>query len=129
MDVHPSTVSGRATKGAAQALLGKIYLTLGNDSAAETVLRAVVTDGNFDLVDAPADLWVVANELNVESMFEVQFMEGGYGEGNGLTGSFSPSALTGGFVAGGRNRPTLDLINTWEAGDLRFKASMDTMYY
>ncbi|MEE9465039.1 MAG: RagB/SusD family nutrient uptake outer membrane protein, partial [Candidatus Neomarinimicrobiota bacterium] len=59
----------------------------------------------------------------------VQFREGGYGEGNGLTGSFGPGALTGGFGGGGRNRPTYDLINTWEAGDLRFKASMDTMYY
>lgn len=128
-DVHPSTVSGRATKGAAQALLGKIYLTLGNASAAETVLRAVVTDGTFDLVDTPADLWGPANELNVESMFESQFKSGGIGEGNGLTGSFAPSRnLIGGFNAGGRNRPTYDLINTWEPGDLRFKASMDTMY-
>jgi hypothetical protein len=37
----PSTKIGRASKGAAQTLLGKVYLTLGDKTSAANVLKDV----------------------------------------------------------------------------------------
>ncbi len=128
-EVHPSTVGGKATKGAALTLLAKVYLTAGNSASAASVLREVVNSGAFQLVSGYADLWGSANELNAESIFEVQFKSGGFGEGSGYSQSFSPSSnLVGGFDSGGRNRPTLSMLDAYEPDDTRFFVSMDTTY-
>jgi len=127
-DVHPSTVGGRATRGAAQTLLAKVHLTVGDQASAETVLRAVISSGVFQLVPGYADLWGAANELNTESIFEVQF-QAGRGDGSGYANTFAPDqSLVGGGTAGGRNRPTVDMITAYEPGDLRFEVSMDTTF-
>ena len=129
-DVHPSTVGGRATKGAAQTLLARVYLTVGNNSAAETALRAIISSGVFQLVPNYEDLWGPANELNIESIFEVQFQSGLATEGSGYPQAFAASATqVGGFPVNQRNRPTVDMINAYEPGDLRFEASMDTTFF
>lgn len=128
-EVHTSTVGGRATRAAAQTLLAKAYLAVGNNSAAETALRAVINSSVLQLVSNYADLWGPENELNSESIFEVQFKAGGFAEGSGFSNTFSPSsALVGGGPAGARNRPTLDMLASYEAGDVRFAVSMDTTY-
>lgn len=128
-DGHPSTVGGRATKGAAQTLLARVYLTVGDKVNAATALRAVMGSGAYQLVPNYADLWGQANELNSESILEVQFRGGGLGEGSGYANAFTPDAsLVGGQPAGGRNRPTVDLITSYEPGDLRFEVSMDTTF-
>ncbi|MCH8871736.1 RagB/SusD family nutrient uptake outer membrane protein [candidate division KSB1 bacterium] len=127
-DVHPSTVGGRATSGAAQTLLAKVHLTVGDQASAETVLRAVISSGVFQLVPGYADLWGAANELNTESIFEVQF-QAGRGDGSGYANTFAPDqSLVGGGTAGGRNRPTVDMITAYAPGDLRFEVSLDTMF-
>ena len=41
---------GRATSGAAKTLLGNVYVVLENWSAAETVLKEVVTSNKYSLV-------------------------------------------------------------------------------
>ena len=128
-DVHPSTVGGRATKGAAQTLLARVYLTVGNNSAAETALRAIISSGVFQLVPNYEDLWGPANELNTESIFEVQFKSGLATEGSGYAQAFAADETqVGGFPVNQRNRPTVDMINAYEPGDLRFEASMDTTF-
>ncbi len=128
-DVHPSTVGGRATKGAAQTLLARVYLTVGNNSAAETALRAIISSGVFQLVPNYEDIWGPANELNIESIFEVQFQSGLATEGSGYAQAFAADETqVGGFPVNQRNRPTVDMINAYEPGDLRFEASMDTTF-
>ncbi len=82
MAVLPSTVSatteaGRFTKGAAQALLGKVYLYENKGSLAAAQFAEVNgTPGGtsiygFKLLANFSDLWVVANKFNAESVFEV----------------------------------------------------------
>ncbi|MFQ5603528.1 MAG: RagB/SusD family nutrient uptake outer membrane protein [bacterium] len=128
-DVHTSAVGGKATRGAAQTLLARVYLTVGDKASAETVLRDIISSGLYQLVPNYEDLWGPENENNIESIFEVQFKAGGFGEGSGYANSFSPSSdLVGGGPTGGRNRPTLDMIAAYETNDLRFLASMDTSY-
>jgi starch-binding outer membrane protein, SusD/RagB family len=60
---------GRATRGAANALLGLVYLTNGEHGLAELALRRVVDSGRYALVPDYADLWGPANENTIESVF------------------------------------------------------------
>lgn len=63
---------GRATKGAANGYLGKVYLTIGNKSAAEAALRKVLTYG-YELLPNFADVFDAYTGNNKESVFELQF--------------------------------------------------------
>jgi len=107
---------GRATKGAAATLLGRVYLTLGDNTNAVSALRRVT---GYSLVDNYEDLWGTANEYNSESIFEVDF-EGGFGDqGNNFTSQFNGD-LSGTVTSGQRNIPERELIDAFEDGDLRF---------
>ena len=66
---------GRATKGAATALLGKAYMQQHKWSEAETELAAVVNLGEYELVDNYRDNFTHYNENNKESVFEIQFSD------------------------------------------------------
>jgi hypothetical protein len=111
---------GRATKGAAAALLGKIYLTVGDKGNAESALKRVT---GYSLVENYADLWGVDNEHNSESIFEVEF-EGGLGnQGNQFTSQFN-NDLAATVTSGLRNIPEQDLVDAYEDGDARFAASI-----
>jgi hypothetical protein len=71
---------GRATKPAAEFLLGKVLLRRsyksfaeGNDAArAETMFSNVINNYDFALLDDFADLFVIGNEQNSEIIFSVQ---------------------------------------------------------
>ena len=117
---------GRATKGAAAALLGKVYLTAGDKQAAVPVLKRIVDSYGYSLVPDYAKLWGLGNKNNQESIFEVQYKGGGTGTGNGFTNAFSPllRQTTGAY----KNRPTLNMVAAYEPGDDRFLKSMDTSY-
>ncbi len=120
---------GRATKGAAATLLAKVHLTLGNNDEAATVLRRIISDYGYTLLDDYNDLWGIENEHNAESIFEVNFQGGGFGGGNNFTNDFSPLPSLPSADGAYRNRPTREMMNSYEPGDLRFFASMDTSYY
>jgi len=113
---------GRATSGAAATLLAKVYLTVGDNNAAQTALNNVMSAG-YSLVPNYTDIWGVANEHNSESIFEVEF-EGGLGDqGNNFTSQFNDD-LAGAVTSGVRNIPERDLIDAYETGDARFNASI-----
>lgn len=125
---YPASDVGKATKGAAATLLAKVQLTLGNTAEAETTLRRVISNYNYELATNYADLWGTGNENNVESIFEVQFISGGIGQGSLLTNEFSPSGDLQTGQGFGRNRPTDVLVSAFEAGDLRFESSLGTSW-
>ncbi|MCB0497680.1 MAG: RagB/SusD family nutrient uptake outer membrane protein [Cyclobacteriaceae bacterium] len=74
------STKGRITKGAAQALLGKIYLywaDLDNDDVAKfdkaaDAFRAVVDGGQYQLLDDFDELFAYGTNNSVESVFEIQ---------------------------------------------------------
>jgi hypothetical protein len=66
---------GRATRGAAGALLGKARLQQRKWADAATVLQEVISSGQYDLVPNYAENFTALNENNRESVFEVQFGE------------------------------------------------------
>lgn len=119
---------GRATKGAAATLLAKVYLTVGDKGNAETVLKRIVNNYNYSLLNNYSSLWGKANENNAESIFEVQYKSGGIGQGSAFSNDFSPSVYLQNGQGFGRNRPTLSMQNAYEANDNRFAASMGTSW-
>lgn len=75
--VNLTTEAGRFTKGAAQAMLGKVYLYQDkNDLAAAQFFEVNGTPGEpsqygYDLLDNFADLWKFTNKFHSESILEV----------------------------------------------------------
>ncbi|MEG0930710.1 RagB/SusD family nutrient uptake outer membrane protein [Algoriella sp.] len=63
---------GRATKGAAQALLAKVYLYQGKNQQAYDMATAVVNSGIYDLESDYATTWRKETENGKESLFEIQ---------------------------------------------------------
>ena len=123
------TETGRATKGAAQALLGKVYLYQDKFSEAATVLDEVINSGTYDLLTDYATMFENDNENNIESVFEVQYtdIEGaGFGclqcsEGNVAVGfngirNYSGPLFESGFSF---NVPTQEAFDAFEGGDIR----------
>jgi starch-binding outer membrane protein, SusD/RagB family len=70
---------GRATKGAALTLAGKVNLCKGDYAAALTALEGVKDLGVYSLVDDFYDNFTEEAEYNSESIFEVGFLDSGYG--------------------------------------------------
>lgn len=128
-DTYPPEQAGRATKGAAATLLGKVLLAAGNSAEAEAPLRRVVEEYDYALLDDYAELWGRdRTENSAESIFEVQFTAGGLGEGSRFTNAFSPNSDLQEGEGLAENRPTVDLLQTYEPGDARFGPSLDTAY-
>jgi hypothetical protein len=62
---------GRATKGAANALLAKAYMQQRNYQAALAPLKAVIQSGLYQLTPNYQDNFVETTEYNSESVFEI----------------------------------------------------------
>jgi hypothetical protein len=120
---------GRATKYAAQALLGKVYLYQDKFTEAAAMLENVI--GKYSLPASYESIFLEAGENGSESVFEVQYSNAspfydwsnpGRGQGNlavqicgirNLTGS---SPYNSGWST---NLPTANLAAAFAAGDTR----------
>jgi len=95
---------GRATWGAASALLGKVYMMIGQFSDAEAVFGEVVNSGVYSLVDNYADNFRMTTEINSESVLEWQMtFDGNTGWGGdaantGRANSILPDLAPQGFT-------------------------------
>src|SRR5699024_6323609 len=114
---------GRATTYAASTLLGKVYLTMGQNSKAESAFRQGI--GKLQLADSYDVHWGVDNANNFESIFEIQFKAGWVGEGSAFTDIYT---VTETGVGGGNipQVPTDDLLASYEPGDKRLAITYDT---
>jgi starch-binding outer membrane protein, SusD/RagB family len=70
---YPASDVGRATKGAALAMLGKAQLQQRKWATAAATLATVIAMPQYDLMPNYADNFTDKFENNVESVFEVQF--------------------------------------------------------
>jgi hypothetical protein len=134
---------GRATKGAAQALLAKVYMYTKNWAQAYALSQDVITSNKYQLVADYSSIWRQIGDNDSESIFEIQTgINGGadYGvseycefqgprQDNGMgvpttpwnnPGLWNPTNDLGfGFVA-----PTASLMSAYEPGDLRKAATI-----
>ena len=65
---------GRATKGAAQSLLAKVYLYQEKWEQAQSMAKTVMDSGEFSLEPDFADIYKVGNAHGVESIFAIEFI-------------------------------------------------------
>lgn len=139
---------GRATKGAAQAMLMKTYLYWADhhrntqsgretelyDEAMKCGTRFMTEQASeYSLCVDYKDNFTLEGENGPESVFEIQYMAEGmsdYGEGNGFTRGTFTTVLTRSRSAAfsstgwGFNHPTQNLYDEFEAGDPRRDASI-----
>ncbi len=80
--------TGRATIGAAKALLAKVYLTFDQHQKAATLLQSMI-GGSYELLNNVADVFDVGNKNNKEIIFAVKFNKEVPGEGHGAWFSIS----------------------------------------
>jgi len=119
----------RASAGAAQALLGKVYLTQKNYSQALTTLKSVIDSEEYDLQDDYGELFTNGNNELPESIFEIKYLSGNIGEGNSYSSLFTPPSFNAAIFPGnmngtGRIVPTLNVRDSYEDGDLRRELSI-----
>ncbi len=66
---------GRATEGAARALLSRVYMYRGNYTDAKTQLQLIIDSEEYELAPNYNDNFMEETEYNIESVFEVGFMD------------------------------------------------------
>lgn len=113
---YPNADRGRATKGAAKAYLGKVYLYLNNFQKAEELFGEVINSGVYSLGDY-STMFYREGETSPEHIFQVQFVndQGPMPANNQLNTVFGSRARNG----WGFNLPTQDFVDAFEEGDPR----------
>jgi tetratricopeptide (TPR) repeat protein len=121
---------GRVTSGTANALLGEVYLTQKKYTEALTALRKVT---GYSLVPTYAAVFQPGNKNNSESVFEIQYLGSDPNLASNFMYQFAPfdsgTSVTNDpgtnlSFGSGWNTPTADLINSYEAGDVRKTVSL-----
>lgn len=140
-DKYSDEELGRATKGAAQAMLLKANLyradylrNAGNETEAQKYFaeaakwgKEVIKSRQYSLWPNYLDNFRLANENGRESVFEIQYTEeatsdyGGEGYTRGTMTTILQRSRSSAFgeAGWGYDRPTQNLYNEYEAGDAR----------
>ncbi len=126
---------GRATSGAATALLAKVYLTIGEYQLASDEAMEVITDHPYDLWEEFSDNFRITNRGGQEAIFSVGFGNGGGAISFWEVGQFNvrllPSALSseaGITNAQGWQYATNDIYETFSEEDERREATFLTQF-
>jgi len=124
LTVPVASEAGRLTKGAAQALLGKIYLYENKGALAAAQLAEVngtpggTSQYGYRLLTNFSDLWVTSNKFNTESIIEVCHSSAGNSDW-GWWGSGSDEGNSVNIMVGPRSysrpagSPAPDLPSGW----------------
>jgi len=116
---------GRATRGAAVGMLGKVELYQGNHSEALQHFQTVINSNEYRLNEEYAPQFLTGGSNTLESIFEVQHATGSGGWANSNEGSWmsgwnastQPDAVNYGF--GGGSQPNENFVSSIEEGDAR----------
>lgn len=129
---------GRATKGAAQMLLARVFMQQGDYANAKTELLKVYDSNLYALVDNYNDNYLEETEFNKESIFEVNFYPSGGvynwdGDGNGATAGTETVRTQEYSAIGWRNViPSNGLLNEFEKttkGDAKTDPRYEDSFY
>jgi hypothetical protein len=111
---------GRASQGAAQALLAKVYLYQNKMPEAFEMSGTVIGSGQYGLLANYEDVWREVGENTVESIYEIQGSPG-----NSVRAYSYVQAPRGTPDLGwGFNTPSLSLTNSYEPNDTRKAATI-----
>lgn len=108
-ETYSSADMGRATSGAAKALLGKVYLTFHKWTEAKDILSQLI--GKYQLVSPIAQVFDVDNKNNNEIIFAVHFNKEIEGEGHSFWYNLTNASDDTNQIS--------SLLNTFPTGDAR----------
>ena len=116
--------SGRATLGAAQSLLAKVYLFEEKWAEAQNMAKTVIDSGEYSLEPDFANIYSVGNLNGVETIFEIQYINDQ--NFNGVGGQFSITNGSRGDRGWGWASPTSDLENAFlsEGDNIRLRSTI-----
>lgn len=118
---YPAADLGRATKGAAQGLLAKVYLFRQDYENARQQALAVIQSNEYALYPDYRSLFFPEQENGVGSLFEAQIIAR---EERDISNEYSKWQGVRGQFGWGFNSPTEDLSNAYEPGDPRRTATI-----
>jgi hypothetical protein len=139
---YPASDVGRLTKWAAKGLLAKVYLTQSGypvnkkealSQAAPLLQEVIANEGQgYSLAPNYADLFTYEND-NKYNLFEIQYLSGGVGAGSSFPMEIVPPVDVSvvpfrAQVSANELALSDDLLTAYEPGDLRFDATIDTLY-
>ncbi|MGB4848564.1 MAG: RagB/SusD family nutrient uptake outer membrane protein [Saprospiraceae bacterium] len=123
---YPSADLGRATKGAARGILAKLYMVKHDFAKGAEYCEAVIQSGKYSLLPRYADNFLRVGEQGAESIFEIGAVSinapvarPGATPYNMIQGVRGVPNLGWGF-----NRPSDNLVASYEAGDPRWEATV-----
>ncbi|WPP51108.1 RagB/SusD family nutrient uptake outer membrane protein [Catalinimonas niigatensis] len=118
---YPVSELGRATRGAAQAMLAKVYLFRQDYANARDNALAVIQSGEYELYPDYRALFFPEQENGVESIFEAQVIDR---DDRAIANEFTKWQGVRGQFGWGFNSPTESLSNAYEEGDPRRTATI-----
>ncbi len=121
---YSSADLGRATRGAAKALLAKAYLYLQNYQQAAQFAVEVINSGQYDLETDFRNAFSLAGQNGIESVFElgaiaIENFENGGNQFANTQGVRGVPNRGWGF-----NRPSMSLIHAYSGNDVRKDATI-----
>ncbi|MBD0825436.1 RagB/SusD family nutrient uptake outer membrane protein [Aestuariibaculum marinum] len=133
-DYAPADV-GRASKGSAQGLLARLYANSGRWGEASKIVDDIMASpASYALVPDYANNFNGEGDNNIETLFEIQYNTGsspdqwsdnGQWNGNQIADTWGPIGTAEDAIFGwGFSAPSEDLVNSYEAGDLRLPATI-----
>lgn len=132
LPIRSQTGVGHVNKGAAQALLAKVYLYRKNWQQVQALTQAVINSGQYALVSDYSTIWRKVGDNSSESIFETQ--SGTFNNGDLAVASYC--TWQGPRVGGkggwtdlgfGFDTPSTSLVNAYESGDKRRASTIITI--
>lgn len=126
---------GRATKGAAKAILAKVYLTLGKWQESSVLCQEIINSNKYALWADFADVFKLSSRGGKEAIFSVGFGDGGGAISFWEVGQFNvrllPTQLSAEGVenAQGWQPPTQNLYDSYDAADQRRAVTFITVIH
>ena len=136
--VYTANDIGRATSGAVKALLGKVYLTSGDNANAAAKLKELIPGSagataltplfGYSLLPVYANVFSQTNKNNAEIIFNIQYTSGVYNEGSNfayyLYPKTTPVSYLNYITPQALGLATTDLFKAFETGDSRTTTSV-----
>jgi hypothetical protein len=118
---YSSADLGRVTKGSARGLLARAHLAQGDFANTEKYALEVINSGQYALYPSYLQLFQLAGEHSSESVFEIGSTTGRINSSqyNQVQGARGTPNLGWGF-----NRPSNNLVSSYEQGDPRRDATI-----
>ena len=132
---QPGAGRGRATKGAAKAILAKVYLTLEKWQECSDLCKEIINSSQYDLWADFADVFKLSSRGGKEAIFSVGFGDGGGAISFWEVGQFNvrllPTELSAEGVqnAQGWQLPTQNLYDNYYTDDRRRQVTFITQIH